>query len=191
MNAGESGADDRSFTAAYDAATVQETTSVTNPGVEQRYSVSALGPVTVTRADAPIDLGGPKQRLVLALLMSSPDHVVATSRLIDKLWGEEPPATARKALQMHVSNLRRALGEEFPLRTASGGYLVQSADLDYDVQGLRGVGDPGNGAVAHRPDRGVDAALASARHVAGICVRRPRRRSGDRTRRSPGSTSFG
>jgi len=134
MNAERFGADDRSFTTAYDAATVHETTSVTNPGVEQRYSVSALGPVTVTRADAPIDLGGPKQRLVLALLMSSPDHVVATSRLIDKLWGEEPPATARKALQMHVSNLRRALGEEFPLRTASGGYLVQSADLDYDVK---------------------------------------------------------
>lgn len=100
---------------------------------QQRYVVSALGHVSATFAGEQLDLGGPKQRLVLALLMASPDQVVATDRLIDGLWGDEPPATARKALQMHVSNLRRSLGESFPLRTASGGYLVQSADLDYDV----------------------------------------------------------
>ena len=98
-----------------------------------RYSVNALGPLTATVAGERVDLGGPKQRLVLALLMTDPDHVVATDRLIDGLWGDEPPPTARKALQMHVSNLRRALGDSFPLRTASGGYLVQSGGLDYDV----------------------------------------------------------
>ena len=107
---------------------------MTNPSTDAHYSVYALGPLTVMRADAPIDLGGPKQRLVLALLLSGRDRVVATSRLIDGLWGEQPPATARKAIQVHVSNLRRALGEEFPLRTASSGYLVRSAELDYDVK---------------------------------------------------------
>ena len=96
--------------------------------------MSALGPVAVRRADTSIDLGGPKQRLVLALLLSDLDQVVAADRLIDGLWGEEPPATARKGIQVHVSNLRRALGEDFPLRTAPSGYLVQSAELDYDVK---------------------------------------------------------
>ena len=104
-----------------------------DPTTDQRYSVCALGPVTVAIGDRLLDLGGPKQRLVLALLLSDIGQVVATDRLVDGLWGEEPPATGRKALQVHVSNLRRALGEEFPLRTTSGGYLIQPTDLDFDV----------------------------------------------------------
>ena len=100
---------------------------------QQRYAVRALGPLSVALAGRQLDLGGPKQRLVLALLLSDLDHVVTSERLIDGLWGEESPATARKALQVHVSNLRRALGEAFPLRTAPSGYVIQSAQLDYDV----------------------------------------------------------
>ena len=106
---------------------------MTDTSEVQRYSTCALGPLAVALGDRPLDLGGPKQRLVLALLLSDIDQIVPTDRLVDGLWGEEPPATARKALQVHVSNLRRALGDDFPLRTASSGYVIQSAGFDYDV----------------------------------------------------------
>ena len=97
------------------------------------FVVRGLGPLTVYCRDVPLDLGGRRQRVLLAILLAHLDRVVPTDRLIDGLWGEEPPQTARKALQMHVSNLRRSLGDDFPLKTAPGGYLVQSATIDYDV----------------------------------------------------------
>ncbi len=97
------------------------------------FVVRGLGPLTLHCQGSPLDLGGRRQRVLLAILLSHLDQVVPTARLIDGLWGEDPPQTARKALQMHVSNLRRSLGDDFPLKTAPGGYLVQSATIDYDV----------------------------------------------------------
>lgn len=97
------------------------------------FEIRVLGPLTVSSDGASADLGGPKQRLVLALLIIDLDRVVTTDRLIEGLWGEDPPPTARKAVQVHVSNLRRSLGDGLPLRTAPGGYLLQSAGLDVDA----------------------------------------------------------
>lgn len=45
--------------------------------------------------DSALPLGGPKQRLVLALLLVRADQVVPADRLIDEVWGEQPPATKR------------------------------------------------------------------------------------------------
>ncbi|MEM9513366.1 MAG: BTAD domain-containing putative transcriptional regulator [Actinomycetota bacterium] len=97
------------------------------------FIVRALGPLTVLVDGEPVDIGGPKQRLLLARLLIDRDHAVSVDQLVDALWGDDPPPTARKALQVHVSKLRRALGEGFPLRTAPGAYLVQSAGFDFDV----------------------------------------------------------
>ncbi len=97
------------------------------------YDVDVLGPLTVLKGGTELDLGGPKQRLTLAVLIADIDHVVSTDGLIERIWGADPPPTARKAVQVHVSNLRRILGDAFPLRTAPGGYMVQSADLCVDV----------------------------------------------------------
>ena len=59
-----------------------------------------------------------KQRALLAtLLLAHRDEAVSPERLTDVLWGEEPPATAHKALQVHISQLRRALGPEQPIVT--------------------------------------------------------------------------
>jgi basic membrane lipoprotein Med (substrate-binding protein (PBP1-ABC) superfamily)/DNA-binding SARP family transcriptional activator len=55
-------------------------------------------------------LGGPKQRLILALLLAAPNRVVSVDRLIDGLWGDEPPETARHTVQSYVSELRKSLG---------------------------------------------------------------------------------
>ncbi|MEX0789291.1 MAG: BTAD domain-containing putative transcriptional regulator, partial [Actinomycetota bacterium] len=68
-----------------------------------------LGPFVVLLAGQPLDLGPRKQRAVLAALTIEANRVVSLDRLIDELWGEEPPAQAIGTLQAYVSNLRRVL----------------------------------------------------------------------------------
>ena len=68
-----------------------------------------LGPLEAWQGDERLPLGGPKQRLVLAHLLLRANQVVPADRLIDQVWGEEPPDAARSALQAYVSRLRRSL----------------------------------------------------------------------------------
>ena len=84
-----------------------------------------LGPLRVGGPDGAIELNAAKQRSLLAmLLLSYRDDAVPMHRLIDVLWGEDPPATATKALQVYVSQLRRALGVD-RIVTRSTGYAVR------------------------------------------------------------------
>jgi WD40 repeat protein/serine/threonine protein kinase len=69
-----------------------------------------LGRLEVSDRERAIPLGGPKQRLVLANLLIRADQVVPTDRLIDEIWGEEPPEAARISLRSYLSHLRKALG---------------------------------------------------------------------------------
>jgi WD40 repeat protein/DNA-binding SARP family transcriptional activator len=82
-----------------------------------------LGPLEVEADDGPVVLGGPKERLLLALLLARPNQVVSVEALIRGLWGEQPPPTAAKTLQSHVKRLRRAL-EPGRARGAAGEVLV-------------------------------------------------------------------
>lgn len=87
-----------------------------------------LGPVEVAGGHGPIDLGGPRQRTVLAVLLAFPNQVVSTDRLVDELWGEKPPGQAKHSLQTYISNLRRllrqhSLGSE-RIETRSPGYVI-------------------------------------------------------------------
>jgi DNA-binding SARP family transcriptional activator len=68
-----------------------------------------LGPFEVVEGARSIDIGPPKQRAVLALLLLHANQVVSLDKLIDELWGEEPPPRAAGTLQAYISNLRRAL----------------------------------------------------------------------------------
>ena len=56
-------------------------------------------------------LAGMRQRAVLALLTMHRGHTLALDRIVDELWGAAAPATARKAVQVYVSQIRRVLGE--------------------------------------------------------------------------------
>jgi predicted ATPase/DNA-binding SARP family transcriptional activator len=88
-----------------------------------------LGPLEVTDGERVIELGARRQRQLLAILVLHANEVVSADRLIDDLWGAEPPATAAKTLQVYVSRLRRALGRDDVIATRSGGYrLVAAAD---------------------------------------------------------------
>jgi DNA-binding SARP family transcriptional activator/ABC-type glycerol-3-phosphate transport system substrate-binding protein len=87
-----------------------------------------LGPIEVHTAEGAAPIGGPKQRTVLALLALSANRVVVATRLMDALWGEEPPETARNTLQTYVRHLRKALGAERIEHRSSGYVLVADAD---------------------------------------------------------------
>nr|WP_221382295.1 BTAD domain-containing putative transcriptional regulator [Actinoplanes polyasparticus] len=72
--------------------------------------LSVLGPLRATVRGAAADLGGPRQRAVLARLAVAAGEVVSADRLVDDLWGDaDVPAKALATLQVHISHLRRAL----------------------------------------------------------------------------------
>ena len=91
-----------------------------------------LGPLEVLDDGRALDLGGAKQRATLAVLALHANRVVAHEQLIEALWDEEPPETARKALQVYVSQLRKVLGRE-RVETKPRGYLLRLDPDELDL----------------------------------------------------------
>jgi DNA-binding SARP family transcriptional activator/DNA-binding beta-propeller fold protein YncE len=85
-----------------------------------------LGPLEVLDGRRPIALGTLKERSILAVLLLHANEFVSRERLIDELWGESPPPTARKAVNVYLSQLRKTLGADgdSPIATAVGGYRL-------------------------------------------------------------------
>jgi DNA-binding SARP family transcriptional activator len=92
-----------------------------------------LGRLEVNDDGRAVAIGGPKPRALLAILLLHANAVVSRERLIDELWDASPPETATAALQVHVSQLRKALGHD-AIATRSPGYLihVEEGQLDLD-----------------------------------------------------------
>lgn len=111
-----------------------------------------LGGVTATQDGEELALGGPKQRLVLALLLCSPGQHVATDRLVDSVWHEAPPSDPRGALQVYVSNLRRAL-EGVRLEHRGEGYVLHVDTEQVDAARFEELVDEGTGLVDTDPSR--------------------------------------
>jgi DNA-binding SARP family transcriptional activator len=91
-----------------------------------------LGALEALEGERPVPLGAGKQRATLAIFLLHANEVLAADRLIDELWGESPPATARKALQVYVSRLRKALGAE-RIATRAPGYALELAENELDL----------------------------------------------------------
>jgi DNA-binding SARP family transcriptional activator len=108
-----------------------------------------LGPLEASEGGVPVELGGTKQRALLAMLLLAANRVVSTERLIDGLW-EEPPANPVKAVQVYVSRLRRALGGAAPTSRPPG-YLLQVAAGQCDLDRFQRL----------REDAGLDPASAA------------------------------
>jgi DNA-binding SARP family transcriptional activator/class 3 adenylate cyclase len=93
-----------------------------------------LGPLEVLGDDGrPLALGGAKQRALLAVLLLHAGAVVSTERLIDELWGEDPPETARSVLQVYVANLRRILEPGRSRRVATSLLVTQPPGYRLDL----------------------------------------------------------
>src|SRR3954454_3456627 len=91
-----------------------------------RGSVRILGPVEAEREGSRIQLGPPKQRAFLALLLLNLNQTVSRERLVDQLWPDDPPPTAVKALQVYVSRLRKELASDAGcLVTRGSGYALE------------------------------------------------------------------
>ncbi len=92
-----------------------------------------LGPLAVSNEGVAIPLGGAKQRALFALLLLHRNQAVSSDLLIEELWHGEPPETARKALQVHVSNLRKALGAD-RIATQAPGYCLRTEPGELDLE---------------------------------------------------------
>lgn len=91
-----------------------------------------LGPLEAVVDGEPLVLPVGKPRALLARLLLDAPRVVAVETLIDALWGQAPPASARKVLQVYVSQLRKALGSQ-RIETRAPGYLLRAEPRDLDL----------------------------------------------------------
>ncbi|MEU9871288.1 BTAD domain-containing putative transcriptional regulator [Actinomadura sp. NPDC048021] len=115
-----------------------------------------LGPVEVRADGAVVPVGGPLVRALLAMLVLDAGRLVPVERLIDGLYGEEPPSGAANALQSQVSRLRRGLGDPALVEGTPAGYRIAVRREDVDV---------------HRFQRLVADAKAAGRHEAAGLLR--------------------
>ncbi len=125
-----------------------------------------LGLLEVWHNDLPIDVGGERQRALLALLLLNAGQVVSSDRLIDELWGDDPPQTGVKALQMRVSELRKSFEdsgiEDAVVVTRSPGYLVEMEPDQLDLQRFERLVREGEQAAADGDSRRASVRLREA-----------------------------
>src|SRR5216683_4738953 len=94
-----------------------------------------LGSLEVAVDGRPLPLGGPSQRALLAFLLLHANEVVSSDRLLDELWSDEPPASGVTALQVRISQLRKALGSAADrLETKPPGYVLQVLPGELDLE---------------------------------------------------------
>ncbi len=96
-----------------------------------RVELRVLGPIEASVGGARLELGGPKQRSVLAVLAAYIGSTVSTERLIEAVHGQNPPSGARRSLQTFVSNLRRSLGDT--VRRDRDGYRIDATMVTTDA----------------------------------------------------------
>ena len=101
-----------------------------------------LGPFEVLRDGAPVDLGPPKQRALLAILLLRAGELVPSDRLVDLLWSGRPPRTAAHSVQVYISALRRGLGGE-QIETRTPGYMLHLDGARVDSAELERLWRPG------------------------------------------------
>jgi DNA-binding SARP family transcriptional activator len=91
-----------------------------------------LGPFEAIARGRPVELPVGKPRALLARLLLEADRVVPADALVEDLWGDDPPASARKMLHVYISQLRKALGAA-TIETRAPGYLLRIARDEYDL----------------------------------------------------------
>jgi DNA-binding SARP family transcriptional activator len=125
-----------------------------------------LGRLEVLRDGSPLALGGRRQRALLALLLLQANDPLARERLIDEVWGAEPPATAREGLTVYVFRLRRLLDDAAGrvLITVPNGYMLRLEPEALDLVRFRRLAADGKRALeeGHAAEAGerLRAALA-------------------------------
>jgi DNA-binding SARP family transcriptional activator len=117
--------------------------------------VRILGPLEVEHDGQTVALG-PKQQMLLAILLVNRGEPVTAERIVENLYEGRPPTTASKTLQVHVSRLRKALGDGSRVHTSAGGYLIALEPDELDLERFEALVQRGRAALAKG-----DAPLAS------------------------------
>lgn len=135
-----------------------------------------LGSLEVATDDRLLQISSLRQRVVLVMLLFEANRVVPLSRLIDAVWDNEPPATARTQVQNCVSALRRQLaevGHGSIISTSLPGYMISVADSDLDIANFHRLARQGRATANTQPDdavRELRAALACWRGPAAVGI---------------------
>jgi len=110
--------------------------AMTSEDTGRRFEFRLLGPLEVASDGAVLPVGGPRQRALLGFLLLHPNENVKRDRLIDALWGDEPPERAQNALQVAVHGLRKLLGPE-RIETVGDAYRVRVEPGELDLARFR------------------------------------------------------
>ncbi len=112
-----------------------------------------LGPLEVA-GDRVVQLGGPKQRATLALLLLNANRVVSVDRIADDLYAGAAPVTALKQVQRQISDLRKGLGSTSTIETRSPGYTIRLASEQLDLTMFERL--TAEALDAHEPEQAAD-----------------------------------
>ncbi|MEU5198383.1 BTAD domain-containing putative transcriptional regulator [Streptomyces scabiei] len=114
-----------------------------------------LGPLRVRRGGTELDLGFPQQRALLALLVVRAGRPVPAGEIVDVLWPERAPASARNVVRRYAGSLRRLLEPGLPPRApgrrllrGAGGYVLEAAEDEVDLLRFRALTKRGKRAAA-------------------------------------------
>ena len=132
--------------------------------VSPRLEFRIMGPLEVLREDRTVDLGAPRQRAVLAVMLLRANEVVPRERLIDEIWGEGVPASAPNMIQVYVSGLRKALGGGV-LLTQAGGYVLRVTEAQVDAARFTALVAQARDAMTNRRTGDARSILEDATHL--------------------------
>ncbi len=128
---------------------------------DSKLDLSLLGPLVVSNGGQRIAIGGSKPRALLTILALEVGHVVSADRLVEELWPEEPPGTAAHAVQVYVSQLRKALGAD-AISTRRPGYVLELDPDRIDVARFARLADQGRAALQAGDPIAAERALRDA-----------------------------
>lgn len=104
------------------------------PREKKGMEFKVLGPLEVLRDDQPVRIGSRMLRRLLALLLVHAGNSVSTDRVIDVLWGGQPPPSAPSGLHTYVSRLRRLLGDGAQVESDAHGYRLRISEHGLDAR---------------------------------------------------------
>ncbi|HEV8559938.1 MAG TPA: BTAD domain-containing putative transcriptional regulator [Actinophytocola sp.] len=122
-----------------------------------------LGPPELVAGGRPLDLGGPRKRVVLCTLALNANRVTSVDELVDAVWGESPPTTPRVQIQIAISALRKLFADARKpdaIRTQPPGYLLELTPGELDVEQFHALR---NSARAHADAGRLAEAVADVR----------------------------
>lgn len=137
---------------------IQSAISITTGSFDDVMEFRLLGPLEILANGRLLQLGSPRQRILLTMLLLEANRVVPLERLVDALWDDQPPMTAKNQVQTCISALRHQLadiGAGELISTRVPGYLIRVPDGTLDLANFRYMVSQGRAAADQQPEEAV------------------------------------